>query len=72
VVRRRMNGPRVGQTDVNGNYRFEGVAPGPYLILSTFDLVEVSEESLLAGRALAITLEEGRKLTQDLIVSEIP
>ena len=68
-TRRRMNGPRITQTDRNGNYRFEGLAPGTYLVTSSFDLADVSEESM-AGRAQTITIEEGRSNTQDLELSQ--
>jgi hypothetical protein len=72
LTRRQMNGTRVTQTDANGNYRFDGLAPGNYLLLSSFDLTEVNEETMLSGRAQSIVLEEGRKINQDLSVTDIP
>ena len=41
-VRRRVNGIKSTYTDPQGRYRFEGLAPGSYLVLSSFDLDEVN------------------------------
>jgi hypothetical protein len=72
LTRRRMNGPRVAYTDANGNYRFGGLAPGTYLVLSSFDLTEVNEETMIAAQARAVTLDEGRSINQDLDLLQIP
>ncbi len=71
-TRRRMNGLRVTQTDANGNYRFEGLAPGAYVVLSSLDVTEVNEETMSAAQARTITLEEGRTVTQDLDLYQLP
>ena len=70
-ARRRMNGPRVTRTDVSGNYRFDGLAPGTYLVLSSLDVTEISEEALAEG-AQTIKIGEGRSGTQDLVLYQLP
>ena len=67
-----MNGPRIAQTDMAGNYRFEGLAPGTYLVLSSRDVTEVSDDTMADGRAQTITLEEGRSSTQALVLNQLP
>lgn len=71
-TRRRMNGPRAVITDANGNYHFAGLAPGPYLVLSSLDMTEVNEETMAAAQARPVTVDEGRTLTQDLSLYQIP
>ena len=71
-TRRRVNGLRTTQTDVDGNYRFDGLAPGTYLVLSSLDLTEVNEETMAASHARTITIEEGRTVTQDLDLYRLP
>src|SRR5712692_4788977 len=64
-ARRRLSGFKTIRTNSRGEYRFEGLPPGSYWILSSFDLDEITEESLAAARAKAVTLEEGRSSVQD-------
>jgi len=71
-TRRRMNGLRTTHTDANGNYRFDGLAPGAYVVLSSLDIAEVNEETMGAAQARALTLEEGRTGTQDLELYQLP
>ena len=71
-TRRRMNGLRTAYTDANGNYQLTGLAPGAYLLLSSLDIAEVTEETMNAAQARAITLEEGRTLNLDLDLHQIP
>ncbi|MEP7363162.1 MAG: carboxypeptidase-like regulatory domain-containing protein [Acidobacteriota bacterium] len=70
-TRRRMNGLHVAYADTNGNYSFSGLAPGNYLFLSSFDISEVTEETMAAAQARTITLDEGRTLNQDLDLSQL-
>ncbi len=70
-ARRRLNGFRTTRTDRRGGYRLDGLPPGSYWILSSFDLDEISEESLAAARAKNISLEEGRASVEDLTLHTI-
>jgi hypothetical protein len=70
LTRRRMNGVRVTQADALGNYRFDGLAPGAYLLLSSFDLAEVNPDTPAAAGAQAITVEEAQRTTQNLELSQ--
>jgi len=71
-TRRRMNGIRTAYAGTNGNYRIDGLAPGSYLVLSSFDISEINEESMTASQARPITIEDGRPATQDLELAQIP
>ena len=71
-TRRQMNGIRTAYADLNGNYRIDGLAPGPYLLLASFDISEVNEESMTGSRARPVTIEDGRSATLDLELTQIP
>lgn len=70
AVRRRMHGYRTAFTGPKGEFRFDSVAPGQYLILATWDLDEINEESLSAARASTLTLSEGQRETLSLALWE--
>ena len=70
-TRRRVGGPKSAITDSQGVYRFAGLAPGPYLILSSFELAEITEEALTTARAPAVSLEEGKESVRDLALHQI-
>ena len=70
-TRRGTNGLRTTHTDAQGNYRFEGLPPGPYLALSSFDVADVNEQTMAAAQAKAIALEEGGTLTLDLEIYQL-
>jgi len=71
-TRRRMNGMKMGRADSRGMYRFEGLGPGSYLLLSSFDLGEVTEQVLTEARAASIMLDEGQAGVRDLTLYEAP
>jgi hypothetical protein len=66
AIRKRLNGMQIVRADAQGIYRFQGLAPGDYLALATFDWSEPTEEQLLAARAKTVTLREGEESAQDL------
>jgi hypothetical protein len=53
-----------GRADAAGNYRFGGLAPGRYRILSSFDFDP--EDRSLMQRAANLTLHEGESASQAL------
>ncbi len=65
-TRRQMNGPRITQADTTGMYHFESLAPGQYLVLSTYDIAEITEEAMTAAQAKPVTIEEGNPAILDL------
>lgn len=66
VARKRLNGLRVERADAQGVYRFTGLSPGEYLVLSTFEWDNPTEEMLITARAKTATLREGQEAAQDL------
>ena len=65
-LRRRLNGPRIARTDSQGKYRFDGLPPGSYLVVSSTEIAEVTLETMQAARASLVTVAEGEGATQDL------
>jgi hypothetical protein len=65
LARRQMNGARTTRADKTGIYRFDSLAPGNYLVLSSYDVAEMTEEAMMAGQAKPITIEEGRAMVVD-------
>ena len=53
-------------SDVAGKFRFDGLPPGDYRILASFDLSEVDEEALEEARAMSVTMEASRTSTVDV------
>jgi hypothetical protein len=56
-----------GRSDAQGNYRFGGLAPGHYRVLSSFDFDP--EDRFAMDRAAALSLREGDNATQDLTLA---
>jgi hypothetical protein len=56
VTRQRLLGPRETRTDASGRYRFDGLPPGDYRVLSTFDYASppVQEFDVRESRPLRI------------------
>ncbi len=65
-----MNGFRQVYAGANGNYRFEGLTPGRYLVASSFDVLEVNEENLKAAKAETVELGPGSSAARDLSLWE--
>ncbi len=56
-IRRRAGGPRIASANADGDFRFEGLPPGEYRLLASFDYDEVDDEIVAAANALALTVE---------------
>ena len=63
---KRVTELRTVRTDLRGQYRFSGLTPGLYRILSTFEYDKPDSDSMEAGGARSVTLEEGSDTAQDL------
>lgn len=68
---RRMHGARATYTDSNGQFRFTGIAPGRYWIISTIDLDEISDVTLQHARAMELLLDESSTKQVDLSMYEV-
>jgi hypothetical protein len=65
-TRKRLWEPARTLTDAHGEYRFAGLSPGTYRLLSTFDVDDPDEETMEAARPKEVVLQEAAAATQDL------
>ena len=63
---KRLGELRTVRTDLRGQYHFNGLPPGLYRILSTFEYEKPEPESMEAAGALSVTLSEATDTAQDL------
>ena len=65
-TRRRLLDPIGTRTDARGEYRFQGLAPGAYRLLATYDLEDPDEQTMEAAHARQVDVKEGAGETLDL------
>lgn len=63
---KRITDLRSTRTDARGEYRFQGLTPGVYRVLSTFAFENPDEQVLGNARALSVTLKAASDTVQDL------
>ncbi len=63
---RRINEVQAVRTDTQGRYQFTGLTPGRYRLLGTFEYQSPTSTDMDAAHAIAVKIEEGRDLQQDL------
>ena len=66
TVGKRLLGLRTVRTDLRGQYRFSGLAPGSYRILGTFEYEKPDADSMTTAGARTVTLSEATDTAQDL------
>lgn len=64
--RRSLKGYRMVIADTDGKYQFEGLPPGDYAMLATYDFTEIDESSLNEGLAITVHATESQKTSADL------
>ena len=65
-TQKRLGELRTVRTDLRGQYHFNGLAPGLYRILSTFEYEKPEADSMTAAGARPVTLSEATDTGQDL------
>jgi len=65
-TRKRLAELRTTRTDLRGHYRFNGLAPGLYRILGTFEYEKPDSDTMESAGARALTLSEATDTAQDL------
>lgn len=70
--RRSLKGYRMTIADNQGKYHFDGLPPGDYRMLSTYDFTEIDEGSLEEGLAISVRAAESQKTTADLVLWQAP
>jgi hypothetical protein len=63
---KRLADLRTTRTDLRGQYRFTGLAPGAYRVLSTFEYEKPDVETMEAAGARLLNLAEATDTAQDL------
>lgn len=71
-TRAQVNGLRKTITSENGAFEFTGLAPGNYLLLSSWDLTEMTETVFRAARAEEIKVEGKGGVAKDIEVYQAP
>ncbi|MBI3684031.1 MAG: carboxypeptidase regulatory-like domain-containing protein [Acidobacteria bacterium] len=70
-LRKRLYGYKMLYTDAKGMFRFGGLPPGSYLLMSSEDLDEIHETTLADARAKSVELIEGRVERVELALEEL-
>jgi len=66
IERKRLVDLRETRADIRGNYRFEGLPPGSYRVLSTFEYLAPDSNAMDLGGALPIEIAAHTDLQTDL------
>jgi hypothetical protein len=66
VARKRVGDLNVARADARGQYRFGNLAPGTYRLLSTFEYLNPSTETLDMASAVTFSVERSSDQTHDL------
>ncbi len=67
-ARRSLSGPLQVLSDTEGRFHFDGLPPGDYRLLASFDVNEVDEEVLELARAVIVRADASQTATVDLTV----
>jgi protocatechuate 3,4-dioxygenase beta subunit len=67
-ARRSLKGYRMVIADTEGNYHLEGLPPGDYRMLATYDFTEIDEVALDEGLAVTIHAEATQRTSADLVL----
>ena len=66
AARRGINGPKVAYTDAKGVYGFQGLAPGDYVLFSSYDYTSFDEDLIGELNLAPIRVSDGQGLAKDL------
>jgi len=69
---RRVAETSVTHTDINGQYRFVGLAPGNYRVMSSFEYKVADSAIMSSSGAKTVRVEEAHDAQQDLDLYSIP
>ena len=69
---RRVTQTFITRTDVHGQYRFSGLAPGNYRVLSSFEYLTVDSTTMAQPAAKSVVVENTHDSQQDLDLFVLP
>ncbi len=70
-LRSRLGGVRMVRATENGEYKFNGLAPGRYEVISSFDMQEPGEAQWPLGAGRTVKIDQNGKTDLDISVQEI-
>lgn len=65
-ARRSLHGYRSTVADVDGHFSFDGLPPGDYRMVATFDLTDLDEDKVEEAHAIAVHVDAGSQPSADL------
>jgi hypothetical protein len=65
-ARRSLRGPVQALSDVNGQFRFDGLPPGDYRLVASYDLSDIDEESIELAKAVVVHVDQSQTANADL------
>lgn len=71
-TRRQLGGNRRILSNTDGTFRFDGLPPGDYRLLASFDVSEIDEEALVLTNAPAIHADVSQTAAADLVLWMAP
>jgi hypothetical protein len=71
-VRSRLGGVRSTRSDQNGEFRFSGLAPGKYEVLSSFAMEEAESAAWPPGEGQPVELEAGAEASVSVRLGHHP
>lgn len=71
-AKRSLKGYRMTIADSEGKYHFDGLPPGDYRMLATYDFTEIDEPALDEGLALTVHAEASQRTGLDLVLWVAP
>ncbi len=71
-AKRSLKGYRMAIADTGGGYHFDGLPPGDYRMLATYDFTEIDETALDEGKAITVHAAEGQRTAADLALWVAP
>jgi hypothetical protein len=71
-ARRSLKGYRMVIADTEGKYHFEGLPPGDYRMLATYDFTDIDETNLDEGLAITVHATESQRTQADLLLWQAP
>jgi hypothetical protein len=66
AARRSLGGFRQTLADVKGRFHFDGLPPGDYRMLATFDMSDVDEDAIEEAHAMTITVQASQTKTVEV------
>ena len=71
-ARRSLNGPPQALSDTDGQFRFDGLPPGDYRVLASFDVNELDEDWIELSHAPTVHVDASQSASVELALWVAP